>query len=231
MVFGEGGKGKGAAPRRCSLTRLIPERVPLTTHYSFELEAEQKCEAYLQQAVSVDPSNPEVYQTLASVRLSQVRNDEARDALERSMRLWIDLEPGHSFIPLYDSRIALVKMLLELSLYSRAFVVLEGLQKENDQVVDLWYLYGWAYYCQGEETKEEEERKGMWEDARECLEQAVNLYQQQESDDEGMLQHSQELIQKIDGVMPRGDDEDEDEDEDEEGNGEGEVDDDEEMEV
>lgn len=143
---------------------------------SFETDAEQKCEHYLNAAQLADPNCAEVYQMLASVRLSQVRNDEARAALEHSMRLWIDKDPLDPSIPIYDTRLALVKLLLELHLYAEAFNVLEGLQKENDQSVDLWYLWGWTFYCLGEETElPEEERKQHWDDARDCLETAVKV--------------------------------------------------------
>lgn len=144
---------------------------------SFEPEAEQKCEEYLAQAQQVDPENPEVYQLLASVRLSQSRNEDACAALQKSMSLWTDKELGDPAIPIYDSRLALVKLLLEVGMFEQAFMVLEGLQKENEQVVDLWYLYGWAYYCLGEDAAErsEEERQGHWEDARDCLETAVKV--------------------------------------------------------
>ncbi|CAG8640532.1 7414_t:CDS:2, partial [Racocetra fulgida] len=95
--------------------------------------AESKCEEYLNQALEIDPINPEVYQLLASVRLSQQRNEEAKIALEKSLSLWINLEPGDPLIPSYDIRISLVKLLLELSQYTQALSVLEILQKENDQ--------------------------------------------------------------------------------------------------
>lgn len=113
---------------------------------------------------------------LASVRLSQVRNDEARAALEHSLQLWSNKDPGDPSIPIYDTRLALVKLLLEVQLYAEAFNVLEGLQKENDQSVDLWYLWGWSYYCLGDEQElPEEERKHHWEDARDCLETAIKV--------------------------------------------------------
>jgi tetratricopeptide (TPR) repeat protein len=113
---------------------------------------------------------------LASVRLSQVRNDEAREALQHSLQLWINKDPGDPSIPIYDTRLALVKLLLELQLYAEAFSVLERLQQENDQSVDLWYLWGWSYYCLGDEDQlPEEERKHHWEDARDCLETSVKV--------------------------------------------------------
>ncbi|KAG0174083.1 hypothetical protein DFQ28_009744 [Apophysomyces sp. BC1034] len=181
----------------CSMTEIY------LTDCCFEPEAEQKCEAYLQQAQQVDPQNVEVYQLLASVRLSQARNEEAAAVLENSMELWINKEVGDPIIPIYDSRLALVKLLLELGLFQKAFMVLERLQKENDQVVDLWYLYGWTYYCLGEEESlPDEERQGHWEDARDCLELAVKLFHTIGSDDEAMLEHAQELIASINTVVP-----------------------------
>lgn len=144
--------------------------------FSFEPEAEQKCEEYLSQAQQISPETPEVYQLLASVRLSQQRNEEAVSILQQSMSLWMNKEFGDPAIPIYDSRLSLVRLLLEIGMFEQAFTVLEGLQKENDQVVDLWYLYGWAYYCLGDdENTSQEERQGHWEDARDCLETAVKV--------------------------------------------------------
>lgn len=144
--------------------------------FSFEPEAEQKCEEYLGQAQQISPETPEVYQLLASVRLSQQRNEEAVSILQQSMSLWMNKEFGDPAIPIYDSRLSLVRLLLEIGMFEQAFTVLEGLQKENDQVVDLWYLYGWAYYCLGDdENTSQEERQGHWEDARDCLETAVKV--------------------------------------------------------
>ncbi|KAI7854637.1 hypothetical protein BDC45DRAFT_507776 [Circinella umbellata] len=181
----------------CSMTEIY------LTDCCFEPEAEQKCEEYLLQAQQTDPENSEVYQLLASVRLSQARNEDAQAALQKSMELWVNKEHGDPAIPIYDSRLALVRLLLELNMHEHAFTVLEGLQKENDQVVDLWYLYGWTYFCLGEvESRPADERQGHWEDARDCLETAVKLYQVIGSDDEAMLEHAHELITTINQVVP-----------------------------
>ncbi|KAI7898340.1 uncharacterized protein BX663DRAFT_525486 [Cokeromyces recurvatus] len=181
----------------CSMTEIY------LTDCCFEPEAEQKCEEYLSQAQQFDPEYPETYQLLASVRLSQQRNEEACSALMKSMELWIHKEPGDPMIPIYDTRLALVKLLLEVSMFEQAFMVLENLQKENDEVVDLWYLYGWTYYCLGDdEERTEEERITLWADARDCLETAVKLYNMVGSDDEAMYEHSKELIQIINQVVP-----------------------------
>ncbi|KAG2178280.1 hypothetical protein INT44_001430 [Umbelopsis vinacea] len=197
--------GNKIASALCSMTEIY------LTDCCFEADAEQKCEQYLETAQLADPKSPEVYQMLASVRLSQVRNDEARAALEHSLQLWSDKDPGDPSIPIYDTRLALVKLLLEVQLYAEAFNVLEGLQKENDQSVDLWYLWGWSYYCLGEEQDlPEEERKHHWEDARDCLETAIKIYNATGADDEAMLQHAQELVHNINAVVPAAAEEEED---------------------
>ncbi|GBB89903.1 hypothetical protein RclHR1_16750002 [Rhizophagus clarus] len=175
----------------CSMTEIY------LTDCCFEDDAEQKCEEYLNKALELDPSNPEVYQSLASVRLSQQRNDDAKIALEKSLDLWINLDPGHPSIPSYESRISLVKLLIELSQYMKALNVLEILQRENDEVLDLWYLYGLCYFLMGQDSQNEQDHLIHWEDARDCLINYEKLYHKIGSDDEGILQHTQELLQTI----------------------------------
>ena len=82
---------------------------------------------------------------------------------------------GHPNIPSYDSRIALVRLLLECQLRGDALDLLEALQKEDDQSVDLWYLYGWTYYMQGEEDSTAEEKADSWNEARDCLERGLKV--------------------------------------------------------
>ncbi len=57
-------------------------------------EAEQNCESLLALAIQADPSNVEVLQSLASVRMSQQRQDDARKYVEQAWSLWKDLPPG-----------------------------------------------------------------------------------------------------------------------------------------
>lgn len=68
----------------------------LTTSFSMEPEAEQNCESLLGLAIQADPSNVEVLQSLASVRMSQQRQDDARKYVEQAWRLWKDLRPGNT---------------------------------------------------------------------------------------------------------------------------------------
>lgn len=61
---------------------------------SFEPEAEKTCEDLLNLALQTDPDNSEALQTLASVRMSQQRPDDAKQVLEKAWGLWKDLDLG-----------------------------------------------------------------------------------------------------------------------------------------
>ena len=57
-------------------------------------EAEKTCEDLLMLALQTDPGNPEALQTLASVRMSQSRPDDAKQCLEQAWSTWKDLDLG-----------------------------------------------------------------------------------------------------------------------------------------
>lgn len=72
---------------------------PLAAHNvmafrSFEPDADVNCERLLEQALQVYPGNSEALQSLANVRLSQQRPDDARKCLEQSWTVWKDLDIG-----------------------------------------------------------------------------------------------------------------------------------------
>ena len=66
----------------------------LWVFYSFDPAAEATCERLIGLALETDHNNAEALQTLASVRLSQQRPDDARQCLERAWSGWKDLDPG-----------------------------------------------------------------------------------------------------------------------------------------
>ncbi|KAI1309506.1 hypothetical protein EDD11_004092 [Mortierella claussenii] len=174
------------------------------TDCCFEPNAESQCESYLAQAMQIEPVTPEVYQTMASVRLSQQRMDEAKAALAQGLTLWLGSDPTdeNGPTPDYETRLALVKLLLETALYDEAFTVLNGLIEENDQVPDTLYLFGWANYIAAEEVdpaspSAEEERREQMENAREALNACVKLWHTTQSTDQPLLQHTQELLETI----------------------------------
>ncbi|PLW52200.1 hypothetical protein PCANC_01739 [Puccinia coronata f. sp. avenae] len=78
--------------RSCSRALVGMTEIYLTD-LCFDPSAEQKCMEYLATASSLDPTDPEPLQTLASVRLSQSETSLAKEALLLSWSLWRDKVP------------------------------------------------------------------------------------------------------------------------------------------
>jgi hypothetical protein len=86
-------------------------------------------------------------------------------------------------VPPIPARLSLVKLFLELSLFTPALLTLQGIMSSDDQQVEAWYLEGWAFYLMAEQAQqnggkfmtEDDQGGGLgWEelarDARDCLE-------------------------------------------------------------
>lgn len=63
--------------------------------------------------------------------------------------------------------------------------MLETLLEEDDEVVDVWYLIGWANYLLGDEGHD---------NARSYINKAKKLYVKTKCDDEELLKHIEELL-------------------------------------
>ncbi|KAG6908684.1 hypothetical protein DXG01_003698 [Tephrocybe rancida] len=203
---------------------------------SFEPDADKSCENLIAQALQVDPSNPEALQTLASVRMSQQRPDDAKDCLEKAWTAWKDLELDDPRLPPIPTRLALVRLFLELSLYSPALLVLHGVMSTDDQEVEAWYLEGWCFFIMSEQAQEnggtldELTWQELAKDSRDCLDTCKVLHTNQEHPDTPLLEHVAELLGKLDALgiaaspLDEGDDEGDDGWEDEEsGDSDGDV--------
>lgn len=66
----------------CSLAELY------MTDLCEETDAEDCCEKYVEAALNESPNSYEAFQTLANMRLSQNRSEEAAEALAKSIQLW-----------------------------------------------------------------------------------------------------------------------------------------------
>jgi tetratricopeptide (TPR) repeat protein len=198
------------------------------TDLSWEEDAEQKCEALVTEATIVAPGFAEPWQTLANVRISQQRMEDARAALKRSLDLWKDLPPEDAAVPDYPTRVSLARLLMEADMDAEAIEVLERLVGEDDTSVEVWYLGGWGLYLMGEkqkngETKAEnrdgESWKVSWISSRQWLSHSLRLFDQQDYEDERLGEHAKELLAKLNaelgGEVVEGEDEDGDEWEDE----------------
>ncbi|KAI1214071.1 TPR-like protein [Annulohypoxylon truncatum] len=197
------------------------------TDLSWEDDAEQRCEALVTEATLVAPDFAETWQTLANVRISQERVDDAKAALTRSLELWKDLPPEDPSVPDFPSRVGLARLLMEVGMEQEAIEVLERLVGEDDQSVEVWYLGGWGLYVMGEKQKEakasEEDWKASWISSRVWLNQCQHLYTLQDYEDEPLGEHAKELLSLIAkelGEAPAGEGDEDDEWEDEDSDAE-----------
>ena len=121
-------------------------------------------------------------QSLASVRLSQEKPEEALAALRTFPPSSPNTPPARNqalvaTLPL-PVRLVRAKLLLECGAYHDALDVLEGVLASDDTSVEGWYLMGWGWWLVAERRKEGREVEGSegltWEDiardSRDCLE-------------------------------------------------------------
>ncbi|TGJ88162.1 hypothetical protein E0Z10_g531 [Xylaria hypoxylon] len=188
------------------------------TDLSWEEDAENRCESLTTEATMVAPDFAETWQTLANVRISQSRFDDAKAALSRSLELWKDLPPEDPSVPDFPSRVGLSRLLMEVEMEQEAIEVLERLVGEDDQSVEVWYLGGWSLYVMGEKQKvkeSEEDFKASWISGRVWLNQCLHLYKLQDYEDDRLGEHARELLAAIGkelGEAPAGQEEDDDDD-------------------
>jgi hypothetical protein len=180
---------------------------------SFDPQANSKCDALMTEAVLVSPESPAVLQTLASVRISEVRIDDAKSALTRSMELWRHLPAEEVNIPDFPTRISLARLLLEVEMEADAVEVVDQLVQEDDQSVEALYLGAWARYLLYEKSADTADESREW--FRRCL----RLYTSVDYEDEKLRNHVVEMIAKLDEILgpPAKEEDDGEEWEDEEG--------------
>jgi len=170
------------------------------TDLSHEVDCEERCEALVTEATLLAPECPDVWQTLASVRISQNREADAKMALERSIALWEDLPPDDAAVPDFAVRMSLLRLLMTVGLLEKAVEVAERCIREDDQVVDLWYLGGYALHLIGEALKEGGELsswKTNWISARRWLRRCLKLFDLQDYEDERLKEHAEEILSTI----------------------------------
>ncbi|EIN04898.1 TPR-like protein [Punctularia strigosozonata HHB-11173 SS5] len=185
----------------------------------FDPVAEKTCEELLQKALVTDPGNAEATQMLASVRMSQQRPDEAKQLLDQAWSVWKDFDVDDPRLPSLETRLALVRLFLELALFAPALLVLQGVMAVDDQEVEAWYLEGWCFFLMAEQSKTSGEPiEGLtWEelakDAYDCLQTCKTLHTNQDHPDRPLLEHAEELMHTLDGfgITPSPADEEDDE--------------------
>ena len=112
-----------------------------------EAEAEERCEALATEAVGLvsgldSQTLAEPYQTLASLRLSQQRPEEAHPLVRKALGVVNDAEEGAG--PSADARAAIAKLCMEVGESDDAVELLQALRVEDEDSLEIWYLLGCA---------------------------------------------------------------------------------------
>ncbi|KAJ7903503.1 hypothetical protein B0H14DRAFT_3851303 [Mycena olivaceomarginata] len=202
------------AELKSNIVRALVGQVEIWMDPSYDLcfdpAAEKTCEDLLASALQTDPGNAEALQALASVRMSQQRPDEAKQCLEQAWSAWKDLDLDDPKLPPIPTRLALVKLFLELALFTPALLVLHGIMASDDQEVEAWYLEGWCFFLMSEQAQENGGTLDdlTWQelatDARDCLATCEVLHTNEGHPDTPLLEHVRELAAKLDalGIKP-----------------------------
>ncbi|KAI4265749.1 MAG: hypothetical protein L6R38_009203 [Xanthoria sp. 2 TBL-2021] len=199
------------------------------TDLSWEPDAESRCESLITEAILIAPESPETLQTLANVRISQERIDEAKKALADSMALWKELPSGDEGAPDFPTRISLARLLMEVGMEKDAMEVLERLTEEDDTSVEAWYLGGWCAYLTAERSQsvsksatngsgtkvaQDSEYEASLMSSRDWLQNSLRLYESQDYEDLRLRDHAAELIHDLDAQLGGTNEEEEEEEED-----------------
>lgn len=114
------------------------------TDLCMEPEAESSCEKLITEALMVDDALAEPWSVLGSIRISQQRNDDAKEALRRSWEIFeMDSELGIDDVP---SLTRLAQNMTEMDMLELVLDVTKRIQTIDDQVVEAYYLNGFSHF-------------------------------------------------------------------------------------
>lgn len=140
------------------ITLAISSKIEIwMTDLCMEPEAESKCNELIEYSLNLDNTNPESYSLLSSIRISQQRNQEAIEALNKSWELFKlkktkleemanknieqdTFDVGMEYVDLIQPLIALARYAVELSQYDTAIQVSSAIQDINENVLDAYYI-------------------------------------------------------------------------------------------
>jgi len=166
-----------------------------------EEEAETEARRFVDLAVEIDSSNPEGWQGLASFLLVVGDTAKAGEAMETSLSLWLPQHlswaatgEGEQTNLSYNTRLAAVKLLLDLEQFDKAAEILDNLLEEDDEVVAPWYMHGWLNYL-----RDDPDYHG---NVRHYLTRARQVHVMNPTDDEAMVEHIAELLAEVGEEAP-----------------------------
>jgi len=135
-------------------------------------------------------------QGLASLLVVVGDTSEALAAMETSLGLWLPQHlawtregGGEQTSLTYTTRLAAVKLLLDLEELDQAGTILDTLLEEDDEVVAPWYLQGWLNYLRNDPD--------YHGNVRHYLAKARQVHVMNPTDDTAMVEHIAELLLEV----------------------------------
>ncbi|XP_012561595.1 uncharacterized protein LOC105846942 [Hydra vulgaris] len=124
----------------CSLAEIY------MTDCCLESDAETLCEGYCKLAIECDSGNIDALLAMSNFLLSKENIVEAESYIKSAYTLWKKLsEEGYENIPdtiSYESRISLIKLLIEVASYESVSNITDQLVEENEDDLRIWYYIG-----------------------------------------------------------------------------------------
>merc|ERR1739842_244937 len=142
------------------------------------------------------------WQALASFLLVLGESEEAGVAMERSLSLWLPQHTawaatgeGDQTNLSYDTRLASVKVLLDLERFDTAAEILDSLLEEDNEVVAAWYLHGWLNYLRNDPD--------FHGNVRHYLKRAQQVHVMSPTDGEGTVEEEREELEYTEENLER----------------------------
>lgn len=165
------------------------------TDLCMEEEAESQCVNLMEEAIKTNSEHAESWAVLASVRISQQKNEEAKEALAKAWEIFAQEED-----PSLPSIMQLTKMLIEMGMLEQALEASVRIHDLNDEEIEGFYLAGLASFTAWEQNKEDLTHAMA---AASAFQRASKLYEKQTkqfgeaSADPEVVQHIQEMFAKL----------------------------------
>jgi len=165
----------------CSLAELY------MTDCCMDEGAEQLCEKSCQQALEMDGENPEAFLVMCNLLLTKGDLEAAKNIALKIYEVWTTLSQSDedTIVDLmsYESRMTLMKILIEVDLCDKVSNIGVQLLEENEDDIRIWYYIGLSKSLLNEVDGQ-----------RHYLDTALYLYEKNHHQDEDMLSHLKELI-------------------------------------
>lgn len=133
------------------------------TDLCMEPEAETKCDELINQSLTIDETNPESWSLLTSIRISQQRDDDALQALQKSWDLFEQKktalennsnvnttdnsqEISIEYVELIQPLITLSRFAIEMGQYELGGVIASNVRDIDEDNVESYYLEGFTNY-------------------------------------------------------------------------------------